>query len=89
MPACPERVAVGLDDPGGHVELGGQGPHGGADQGLGGRVPADIEQAGRDPPVLRASRVEIHADGLRADSRALDARITHQEDRPCQTGRPC
>lgn len=32
----------------------------------------------------RVSRVETHADGLRADLRALDARITHQEDRPCQ-----
>lgn len=38
----------------------------------------------------RVSRVETHADGLRADLRALDARVTHQEvDRPCQTGRPC
>jgi len=35
----------------------------------------------------RVSRVETHADGLRADLRALDARITHQEERPCRTCR--
>lgn len=35
----------------------------------------------------RVFRVETHADGLRADLRALDARITHQEERPCRTCR--
>lgn len=52
---------------------------------------ADVERQAETLGLIaqRVSRVETHADGLRADLRALDARVTHQEDRPCQTGRPC
>jgi hypothetical protein len=32
----------------------------------------------------RVSRVETHSDGLRADLRALDARLARQEERPCR-----
>lgn len=48
---------------------------------------ADVERQATTLACIstRMARVETQADGLRADIRALDARVTRQESRPCQS----